>query len=68
MEKKLMVPVTIEALPDGGWEVVHRERVADMDTAFAIAEWMAGALGPTPVQKQKSAKAQSVRPVTAIAA
>lgn len=63
-----MVPVTIEALPDGGWEVVHRERVADMDTAFAIAENMARALLPTSIKRRRPDKAAERSPVIELAA
>jgi hypothetical protein len=63
-----MVPVTIEALPDGGWEVVHRERVADLETACAIFERMAGSLLPTPIKRRKPAEAVERNPVTELAA
>lgn len=63
-----MVPVTIEALPDGGWEVVHRERVADMDTACAIAERMARALLPTAIKRRSPAEAAERNSVTELAA
>lgn len=63
-----MAPVTIEALPDGGWEVVHRERVADMETACAIAERMARALLPTSIKRRKPAEPAEGKPIAELAA
>lgn len=63
-----MGPITIDALPEGGWEVVHRELAADLETACAIAERMADALSPKPIQKRKGAASQPSPPITAIAA